>query len=258
MDQELWIKMTEHTPLEQLLKVDLITDVEKVEENIWVIKNFASKEILDEYKNYIESIEEKTWWEKNKNWWVGKFISVDQDSKIFSTSSKLIQKITSIVNDDVYLGVFGSIHRLTPGQGMFVHTDNPTEKRPLYDENKKELGVTDGYNNYCILAMVLYLNDFNGGNLYFPTLGVEYHGNAGDLVIFPGTGKQYDHGVKVLEEGPTRYITTGFGYDNRVAPLKKSQHVFEDLQTGEHIEIEPAMVKNNPEEAMKLPPRLIS
>ncbi len=258
MDKRLWDKMTKYTPINQLLKVDMISDVEKVEENIWVIKNFVSKEILQEYKDYIESIDEKEWWKKNKDWWVGKYIALDDTCSIFPRVTELTKKVESIVNDDVYLGLFGSIHRLTPGQGMFIHTDNPTEKRPLYDENKEQVGSTGGHNNYCILAMVLYLNEFNGGNLYFPELKIDYHGNPGDLVIFPGTGREYDHGVRPLEDGPNRYIMTGFGYDQRVETLKQAKYVFEDVETGKYVDIEPSRVENDPDEVMKLPPRLIN
>lgn len=258
MDDQLWKKMTEHTPLHQLLKVDAIDQIEQIEENIWVIKNFVSQEILDAYNLYINSIDEKKWWEKNKDWWVGKYIPIETNSVIFPVSDQLVKKLESIVNDDIFIGAFGSIHRLTPGQGMFIHTDNPTEKRPIYDENKEQVGETNGYNNYCILAAVLYLNSFNDGNLYFPEIGIEYHGNPGDLVLFPGTGKRYDHGVRPLGEGPNRYITTGFGYDKNGKELKQASYVFENVETGEYIDIEPSKVINDPEEAMKLPPRLIN
>jgi hypothetical protein len=55
---------------------------------------------------------------------------------------------------------------------MFIHTDNPTEPRELKDDDGQVVGSTEGHNNYCILAMVLYHNDFKGGNLFFPNLGI--------------------------------------------------------------------------------------
>ena len=160
MQPELWEKMTQYTPLTEMVNLENIKNVEKIEENIWVIKNFVSKEILKEYNDYIQTVPEEEWWKRNKDWWVGKYLLVDNDSPVCEVSRKLTEQIRLLFNDDIYLGAFGSIHRLTPGQGMFIHTDNPTEKRMLHDENGNEVGNTGGHNNYCILAMVAYLNDF--------------------------------------------------------------------------------------------------
>jgi hypothetical protein len=258
MEQELWDKMTKFTPLSKMIKEESLPNLEKIEENIWVIKNFISEEDRNRYVEYAENLDEEEWWKKNRNWWVGKFIVVDNSSPLSDLSQKLCDGVESILQEDIHLGAFGSIHRLTEGQGMFIHTDNPTEVRDLNDEHGNKIGETGGHNNYCILAMVVYLNDFNGGELYFPGLNVEYKANAGDLVLFPGTGKEYDHGVRPLKAGPKRYITTGFGYDKGAEALKKAQYVFEDPKTGEFVEVEPDLVNNDPKEAMKLPPRPIT
>lgn len=259
MDQELWDKMTKFTPLNKLTNFENHPDLQKVEENIWVIPNFISEEDRKVYINYVNSLPEEEWWKQNRNWWVGKYISIENSEEIKSLSQKLQDKVKEYLPDEVYLGAFGSIHRLTEGQGMFIHTDNPTEERELLDENNEQIGQTSGHNNYCILAMVLYLNDFNGAELYFPRLNnFEYKANAGDLVLFPGTGREYDHGVRPLLSGPNRYITTGFGYDQGAKKLKEARYVFEDAKTGELVEVEPNLVTNDPEEAMKLPPRPLS
>lgn len=259
MEKELWDKMTKFTPLTKLTKIENYPDVIKVEENIWVIPNFISKEDRQVYLDYVNSIPEEEWWKQNRNWWVGKYISIENASELQILANKLSDRVKEFLQDDVYLGAFGSIHRLTEGQGMFIHTDNPTETRDLLDENNNKIGSTSGHNNYCILAMVVYLNDFNGAELYFPRLNnFQYKANAGDLVIFPGTGEEYDHGVRELLPGPNRYITTGFGYDMKVESLKKARYVFEDVKTGEQVEVDPNLIVNNPEEAMKMPPRRLS
>jgi hypothetical protein len=67
---------------------------------------------------------------------------------------------------------------------------------------------------------------------FFPNIGFQYKANAGDLLIFPGAGKEYDHGVRPVSSGPIRYIVTGFGYDQKVELLKTMQYVFEDPETG--------------------------
>lgn len=259
MDQELWDKMTKFTPLSKLTKFENHPDLKKIEENIWVIPNFISEEDRKVYLDYVNDLPEEEWWKQNRNWWVGKYISIEGIKELQNIADKMSKQIEEFLPEDVHLGAFGSVHRLTEGQGMFIHTDNPTEIRDLIDENGEKIGETHGHNNYCLLAMVVYLNDFNGAELYFPRLNnFEYKASAGDLVLFPGTGAEYDHGVRPLLAGPNRYITTGFGYDLRVKPLKEARYVFEDLETGKPVEVEPDLVVNDPEEVMKLPPRPIS
>ena len=259
MEQELWDKMTKFTPLSKLTKLEDNPNVNKIEDNFWVIPNFISEEERKIYLDYIETLPEEEWWKQNRNWWLGKYISIENSEELKNVASIINERVREYFPEDVHLGAFGSVHRLKEGQGMFIHTDNPTEVRDLVDENNERIGETSGHNNYCVLAMVVYLNDFNGAELYFPRLNnFEYKAKAGDLVLFPGTGKEYDHGVRPLLPGPNRYITTGFGYDLRVKPLKEARYVFEDTKTGEAIEVEPNLVINDPEEVMKLPPRPIS
>ena len=86
MQPELWEKMTQYTPLTEMVNLENIKNVEKIEENIWVIKNFVSKEILKEYNDYIQTVPEEEWWKRNKDWWVGKYLLVDFDSPVSSGS----------------------------------------------------------------------------------------------------------------------------------------------------------------------------
>lgn len=258
MEHDLWLKMTQYTPLVEMIKPEHHNKFIKLEENIWLLKDFTSEEERKNYLDFVNTIEEEKWWEKNRNWWVGKYFPIGPEYEIENTAIKLRDNLRKLISEDVSLGSFGSIHRLKEGFGMFLHTDNPSEKgRPLLEEDGQVVGTIEGHNNYCILAVVTYLNDFNGGEIYFPALNFKYKGNAGDLLIFPGTGKEYDHGVKKVEAGPIRYITTAFGYDPRVEALKAKNYVFEDVETGELDTLEPNKAINNPEEAMKQPPRLV-
>lgn len=239
MDKDLWDQMTKFTPLSKMINEDALPNLNKVEENIWVIKDFIKDAERQAYVDYAESLEESKWWEKNKNWWLGKFVVIDEKSPLKELSQTILNRVKPFLNSSIHLGAFGSLHRITEGQGMFIHTDNPTEVRDIYDEFGNKVGEGSGYNNYAMLAIVVYLNDFNGGELFFPSLGIDYKANAGDLVFFPGTGKEYDHGVRPLLPGPTRYVTTGFGYHKNAESLKQAQYVFEDTKTGKFLESDP-------------------
>lgn len=55
-------------------------------------------------------------------------------------------------------------------------------------------------------TVIIYLSDFEGGELRFPKLGVEIQPKKGDLVIFPAT-KDYLHSAGVVTRG-TKYSLT--------------------------------------------------
>jgi hypothetical protein len=213
MDQETWDKMTKTTPLCEMVNEKLLPNVKKIEENIWVVSNFVSEEDRKFYIDFAENLEEEAWWEK-KQWWKGKIVSLEEGTPIKVLSQKLSDEFQKYLFKGVFVGTraFGSLHRLTEGQSMFLHTDNPTEVRDLKDEHGNIVGKTSGHNNHCILAIILYLSDFNGGELHFPRLRIKYKALPGDLVIWSGAGENYDHEVLPVLPGPHRYITTGFGY----------------------------------------------
>ena len=239
MDQALWDKMTKFTPLSKMTTLENHPNLEKLQDNIWVIHDFISEKDRELLLNVATSADESEWWITDRYWWSGKYFV--PESKVFDNVTKDLKiKCREWINQDIYIGAFGSIHRLTEGQGMFIHTDNPTEKRNLYDDDGNVVRETEGVNNYCILAMVIYLSDFNGGEIFFPQIGFEYKAKAGDMLVFPGTGKEYDHGVRPLAPGPNRYIVTGFGYDPKVQVLKENQYVYEDPKTGNFKNVEPS------------------
>ncbi len=237
-----------YTPLPQLVNEDLFANAEKIEDNIWVIHDFLPQEILKKYQDYIKSIPEEEWWKSNKNWWIGKYYVVE-DLEMQAVEEDVRNMLRPYLKDDLILGALGSIHRLKVGDGMFVHTDNPASKRDILDEEGNKIATTNGHNNYCVLAMIIYLTDFNGGQLFFPELGVEWQPKANDIVFFPGVDERYDHGVRRVLEGEHRYVVTGFGYDIRGAELKSSNYVFEG-EDGYNT-LEPKYVQNDPQVEME-------
>lgn len=79
------------------------------------------------------------------------------------------------------------------GKGMPVHFDDSPE-------------ITEITMHY---GVVLYLNDdYEGGEIYYPKLNLQYEPKAGDMVIHPGT-EEYSHGVKDISSGK-RYAITLF------------------------------------------------
>ncbi len=222
-------RYTEYTPLAEMVKEDLLPNVTKIEENIWVIKNFIPEDILAQYDDFISNLPEEEWFKSQKAWWYGKIYNIGPDHFMYNVSDTVLKMTLDILQDNIALEEFDSIHRLIEGTSMPVHTDNPAEIREINGDNGSYVSTANGKNSYAILATVHYLNNFNGANLYFPNLGIEYHGTRGDLIMFPGVHKKYDHGVRPLEAGPNRHILITFGHDKSDAPLVNPRnHLYPD------------------------------
>jgi len=194
----------------------------QVEENIWVIKNFISDEICDYLVEYAESVPEEQWWEKdNREWWHGKYLFVADKEEVNKRLKVIKEKIAALFENDWFVGDPGSIHRIQKGQGMFEHSDNPTE---------------DMRENFVQLSFTVYLSDFEGGEIYYPRIPLHYKTSKGDILIHPGVGIYY-HGVRPVTGDSTRYVTTTFTYDPKVKQLRDKGLglVFQDTNTGEPI-----------------------
>jgi hypothetical protein len=188
---------------------------EEIHDEIWVIHNFTNKNERDFYIKLAESAEENEWWQREPGWWNGKFLPVPKDSDV---PLQIVKKIQLLIEDheNWTWGTPSSVHRIKPGEKMFLHADNPNEK--------------SGLNNWVDLSFVLYHNEFNGGEIIYPELGVEYHPLPGDLLMHPGS-QNYLHGTKEVLPGPNRYNSTMWAYDNRAKKLHEDGLVYEGYKT---------------------------
>lgn len=166
---------------------------EKIEENIWVIHNFLLENECKEYTQVAETAKEEEWWKENNGWYKGKFLSI-QDMPVIQTSFKISDRFAKLFEyaKEYSFGGPGSIHRMLPGEEMFVHADFAEI------DNVKE--------DYVLFNAAVYHNEFDGGELFYPELGIEYKPKSGDLVMHPGTTK-YRHGVKKVLGDQTRYMS---------------------------------------------------
>lgn len=90
-----------------------------------------------------------------------------------------------------------NIHRFMPGDAMMEHSDR----------GPKEHGNSDISHGF-----VLYLNDdYEGGEIHYPQLGVELKLSAGSLVVHP-SDVAHTHGVNSVLSGK-RYTLTMFAKD---------------------------------------------
>jgi hypothetical protein len=200
---------------EKLNKLKLNPNFEQLFDDVWVIHNFTTQEERNFYINLAESAQEEEWWQREPGWWNGKFLPVPKDSTI---PFQIVEKIKNALEDIDYWtwGTPSSVHRMKPGEKMFLHADNPNEK--------------SGLNNWVDLSFVLYHNEFNGGEIIYPELGFEYHPQPGDLLMHPGS-QNYLHGTKEVLPGPNRYNSTMWAYDVRAKKLHEEGKIYEGYET---------------------------
>lgn len=178
-----------------------------LDENIFFVHNFIDNETIDKITKYAESVDESQWWinkDGKENWWVGKFLYINDNLDMQYINTHITEKIKKIFPERWFVGGMSSVHRMLEGQSMPFHADDATE----------DMG-NEGFLQY---AFVLYLSDFEGGEMVYPNLGLEYKPNKGDLLIHTGTG-EYFHGTKPVIGSKIRYVGTTYAYDPEVKKI---------------------------------------
>jgi hypothetical protein len=72
-----------------------------------------------------------------------------------------------------------------------------------------------GFSYTCTMSSVMYLNDeYDGGELWFPYLDLEFKPEYGDIVLFPST-YIFAHAAKPVTSGVKYSAVTMFDYNDR-------------------------------------------
>ena len=170
--------------------------------NIHVYKNFLSNDECLNIVKLLDAVEESEWRPPHAHF--------ENTMKTCDQKPQLIwirDRINSILNNDFYLNIQSvAPTRMTKNQFWGVHAD----VNDFADIEKRALAYVDGmdYEEMALpfYGLVLYFNEFEGGEIYYPSQNIVYKPNSGDLVIH-GSGVDCEHGVKtVLSE--KRYTYT--------------------------------------------------
>jgi hypothetical protein len=189
----------------------------KLAKEIYVYKNFISDEEARKYTEIVNNFHEEYWLNKDK--W-------DNDSEIQAPNQvfqgdalldELWKKTETFFGPEYKPLPSNGVSKMLEGQSLEVHWDSPghpddhdegslngyfdaIEKGKLYDPHNTCHIVQYGF--------VVYINDFEGGELFYPEQNIEYKPEKGDLVIHSASQK-YRHGVRAVTKGP-RYAHTNF------------------------------------------------
>jgi Rps23 Pro-64 3,4-dihydroxylase Tpa1-like proline 4-hydroxylase len=172
---------------------------EILHEDLFVIHNFLDNQTFFYLQEFIKN---DSGWEKNSK-------ETDIKNPLFY---KLIPKEFSLLlhhefnkfcKNDEYVPFLQQIRKYNIGNKMSLHADGSDDILINKNQNitKERKAITGGF--------VLYLNDnFSGGEINYPNIGITYKPVANDLVYHPSTYK-YAHEVLEIKEG-TRFVITSF------------------------------------------------
>ena len=167
-------------------------------EEVYEINNFLDEKEKLNLLNFIQRYTESDWEKvKNENW-KGKMLEADAD--IIKTMKSISLKIKNIFSNYDRINEVYAVQRFKPNMTMDRHKDAD------YSKNLK-------------FGIVLYINnDYEGGEIFYPTLNLKIKPKSGALVIHPG---DLDH--EVLEvKNSIRYMITTFVYGaNSTIELKE-------------------------------------
>jgi hypothetical protein len=166
--------------------------------DIVVIENFLTDEESDTLNNLVRNVEENMWdWKGDHEF--GELSSDFKKKTLFMKSTEDYRNIFMPILDKIRDRAINAFFEEFPNQASvftFLDTIVRTFDHGLtlhYDGNDLNSRVTHGF--------VIYLNDdFDGGEVYYPTLGISIKPIKNSLVIHPGT-IEYLHGVTDVTNG---------------------------------------------------------
>ena len=157
--------------------------------NIFVVENFLTE---SELKYFDEKIKNAKWDQPmilgKKEWtaWSYNFEKIDE-----SVTATIIERIESLFTEKYKWNGSHVIQRIQIGDGLAEHDDNPIDQG-------NSVGIA------------IYINDnFDGGEIYYPNLGLINRPIRGSLICHPGN-LEYTHGVKTVLKND-RYILASYG-----------------------------------------------
>jgi hypothetical protein len=169
----------------------------EIGKDIYVYKNFLTSEECDQYTSFAKSIADDKWKSSNGQIYIAE--------KIFYVRP-IPGKIRRVVPEELKLAMGCQIIRLSEGAKYEVHSDSNIYADVIKRHSEYKDGDEFEIDLYPLYGIVVYLNDFEGGELYYPNQNIEYKPSRGDLVIH-SADEHCAHGTRPVTSG-TRYTYT--------------------------------------------------
>lgn len=182
--------------------------INKLAEDVYEIENFLTPSEMSKISEIISNANEDDWNDRNyiydkSDFWYGKSLFSEQNNEIWKTA--IFEKVDYIFPSYFWCEKEIKISRFKKNHSIGAHRDNDTTPKGYY------LGY----------GLVIYYNDdYLGGELDYPELGITIKPKAGSALLHGG---EVMHGsLPVLDDKP-RYFSTIFmrGNDQHPTLLNK-------------------------------------
>lgn len=161
----------------------------KLGDEIYVYNNFVSKEECERIVSLADSFTDKAWHE----------IGEGRTSSVSLTEiEKINARLSSMIGPELNLGRNCSIVRTPTGVGWGEHSDDHDFQHISEAASKYVEGEPFDVVENSLYGVVIYFNDFEGGEIYYTTQGIEYKPKPGDLLIH-SSKKHCAHGVRPVK-----------------------------------------------------------
>lgn len=188
----------------------MFSNFEEIGDEIYVYKNFLSEEECSLIVNSLDNF-------SKEDWEINRFNDLPTIQNV-KELNLVYEKLNSILPDHLFLaGKQLTAFIMQKYKTWPEHYDSDY----LQSTKKSMLSYKEGMKyvekNYCVYGSIVYLNDFEGGEIYYPNQNIEYHPNKGDLVIHSSEAKCL-HGVKMVKSSK-RYTYANLIYTKVKVPV---------------------------------------
>lgn len=176
----------------------------KIGEGIYLYKNFLNKNEFEKFNKIFDEYVSQNKLNSYNN-------GIGLNNKVtfqIPEVKEIRNKMIALLGNYYNIGLNTSVNVMSKGDYWNIHSDNYEfknlrEKNQFYVEGKPYNIVQD--NRY---GMVVYFNDFEGGEIFYPQQYIVYKPKPGDLLIH-SSEENCEHGVAVLKS-EYRYSYSNF------------------------------------------------
>ena len=183
--------------------------VNRLSPDIYEIEDFVTVEQQTKILEYCKSLDESDWWhEETKNsFWYGKQ-KLEPSKEVFN---QINQNVQNLFSDLLYAGDLALQRNL--------------DKEPMQTHRDYWIKDIDYYIRYGIV--IYYNDDYLGGEIEYPELGIIHKPKARSLVLHGGN---ILHGPRKVNDDVVRYFSTAFVRGSVDKPVILNPELFADVE----------------------------